>query len=435
MTLWLILTIMTSAAAVWMSVPLIRRFERPRAGSAGDIAVYRDQLHEVDSERQLGLIDDTQAEAARIEIKRRVLTAERSERPMMPKLSSGERNFALICATGIVVLGSVGLYAVTGRPDLPAVQAAARRGLIVFSADRSAADGSAGAAQALTSEDTAELRPQTGLPSVEEMIERLAARLQQNPKDTEGWRTLGWSYLSIGQFREAAEAYSKAIALYPDIAEFRGARIEALVGLANGVVTSDARNAIEETLKVDPKNARARFFVGLAKEQDGDETSAVADWTTLLKDVNVDEPWVTDLQNRINALKDGGSGATLAARPKSAVAAGLPGISTSLEGSAAPQAVDKGPSPEDVQAAETMAPTDRSAMIRAMVEGLAARLVQSPFDADGWIKLIRSRMVLGESDLAKRALAQSLDLFENNTPERDRIAAVAQQLGLEPNNK
>jgi cytochrome c-type biogenesis protein CcmH len=113
MTLWLVLTVMTSVAAVLVSAPFVRRFDRPRSGSAGDIEVYRDQLKEVESELQQGLIDDAQAETARAEIKRRALTADRMEQPALPNLSQGERNFAVMGVTGIVVLGSVGLYAAT----------------------------------------------------------------------------------------------------------------------------------------------------------------------------------------------------------------------------------------------------------------------------------------------------------------------------------
>jgi cytochrome c-type biogenesis protein CcmH len=99
-------------------------------------------------------------------------------------------------------------------------------------------------------------------------------------------------------------------------------------------------------------------------------------------------------------------------------------------GSHTPREAENGPSPEDVQAAQAMPPADRSLMIREMVEGLANRLEQSPRDADGWIKLIRSRVVLGESKLAKQALARGLNVFADDAEARDRIAAAAQQLGL-----
>jgi cytochrome c-type biogenesis protein CcmH len=431
MTLWLILTIMTSAAAVLVSAPFIRRFDRPQAESAGDIEVYRDQLKEVESELRQGLIDDTQAETARIEIRRRALAADRMEQPVTPKLSHDERNFAVICVAGIVVLGSVGLYAATGNPDLPSMRGsgAAQRASTAFSRDSSTLE-SAAAMQTPGSENEGQLRPQTGLPPVEDMIQRLATRLLRNPKDAEGWRTLGWSYLSIGRFPEAAEAYAKAIELSPNIAEFRSARIEALVRSADGVVTADARRAIEDTLQLDPKDARARFFKGLAKEQGGDKTSALTDWTELLKDVNSDEPWLPDLKNRITGLeRDLGVDADARpAAPKPAITGGL------LDRLRAPggwqTSQEKGPSREDVQAADAMPPADRSAMIRGMVDGLASRLEQSPRDADGWIKLIRSRIVLGETELAKQALARGLEVFAEEAQQRDRIIAAAQKLGL-----
>ena len=55
------------------------------------------------------------------------------------------------------------------------------------------------------------------LPSVEDLIQRLVARLKTTPDDANGWRMLGWSHFGIGRFQEAAAAYAKAIALQPTI--------------------------------------------------------------------------------------------------------------------------------------------------------------------------------------------------------------------------
>jgi cytochrome c-type biogenesis protein CcmH len=437
MTLWLVLTIMISAAAVLVSAPFIRRLDRPQAGLAGDIEVYRDQLKEVEHELRQGVIDDAQAETARVEIKRRALAADRIEQPTLPKLSQDERNFAVMGVAGIVVLGSVGLYAATGNPDLPSMHgsSAAPRTTSTFAREPSTVERFAATTQSLTDEDQRQPRSQTGLPPVEEMIRRLAARLVQSPNDAAGWRTLGWSYASIGHFSEAAEAYAKAIELSPGEAEIRSARIEVLVKSADGIVTAGTRKAIEETLAVDPKDARARFFHGLAKEQDGDKTSALAEWSELLKDVNSDELWVADLKSRVSELERDLGVETPRSGPSTPGTAG--GLLEALRTPRGPQpqmsrAVEKGPSQEEVRAAEAMPAGDRAAMIQSMVDGLAGRLEQSPRDADGWIKLIRSRVVLGETELAKRALARGLEVFADDNQQRDRIAAAAQQLGLSP---
>jgi cytochrome c-type biogenesis protein CcmH len=434
MTLWIILTIMTSAAAVLLSAPFIRRFDQPQAESAGDVEVYRDQLKEVDNEQQQGLIDDVQAEAARLEIKKRVLAADKIERPVVPILSGGERSFAMICVTGIVVLGSVGLYAATGNPDLPSTRSsgAIQQASAAFTRDSTPARPVA-AMQTFASENQGQPTSQPDLPPVDEMIRRLAARLLQNPKDVQGWRTLGWSYLNLGRFSEASEAYAKAIELSPGDTEIRSARIEALVRSADGVVTTDAKSAIEDTLKIDPKNAHARFFKGLEKEQEGDKTSALTEWREVLRDADPNDSWVPDLKNRISELErvlgtDAAARTTGAAKP--AVAGGSLETSRAARGSPMAPAIEKEPSPQDVKAAETMAPADRSAMIRGMVDRLANRLEKSPRDADGWIKLMQSRVVLGETELAKQALAHAMEAFTDDTQQRDRIVAAAQQLGL-----
>ncbi len=403
MTLWLILTIMTSAAAVLVSAPFVRRFDQRRARAANDVEVYRDQLKEVEREATLGVIDADQAESARVEIKRRLLAADRADGPALPGLAAEERKFAVIAVSGMVILGSVGLYAVTGNPDLRS-SGGARRAPSAIPRELSMLESFAEATQAPTFENQRQQRPQTGLPPVDEMI----------------------------RFSEASEAYAKAIELDPNIAEIRSARIDALVKSADGIVTPDAKRAIEETLKLDPKDTGARFFKGLAKEQEGNRTSALTDWVELLKDANPDEPWVPEVKSRVVSLERD-LGIDVAARPDMPKPAAAGGLLETLRAQGRPQmsqAIEKGPTLEDVQVAEAMPPADRSAMIRDMVDGLANRLETSPRDADGWIKLIRSRMVLGETELAKQALARGLEVFAEDKQQRDRIGAAAQQLGL-----
>jgi cytochrome c-type biogenesis protein CcmH len=430
MTLWLILTIMISVAAVLLSAPFVRRFGQPQSDMAGDLEVYRDQLREIENELRLGSIDDAQADAARVEIKRRALAADKMAQSAMPKLSQTERSFAMICVVAIVVFGSVALYAITGKADLQSAQGFASAQRNAFPGAQESLSPEGVSAQTSGSESARQQQPKAGLPSVEEMIDRLVARLAQNPKDIEGWRTLGWSYVNTGRFSEAEEAYAKAIELNPGSADIRSARVDALVSAANGKVTTEAKKAIDDTLSLDPKDIRARFFRGLAKEQEGDSASALSEWVELLKDADSDEPWVSDLRDRVARLERdlGVAPATHPSGSKSVSASELVETLKAQEGM--PRAVDKGPSPEDAQRAEAMLPAERSNMIRGMVDGLVNRLEQSPRDADGWIKLIRSRVVLGEDELAKQALTRGLAVFADDPLERDRIAAAAQQLGL-----
>lgn len=441
MTLWFVLTVMIAIAAVLVSAPFIRRLERSRLESAGELTVYRDQLKEIENEAAQGLIDSAQAESASIEIKRRILAADRAEDPSNAALSRQERRFAVTVVTSIVIFGSVALYAMVGNPDLPAAtrQAAVEPPVVQPSVAASALKPASAQPQPITlsppQASQAAAQPQTGLPPVEEMIQRLQTRLQRNPQDPEGWRVLGWSYFGIDRFIDAADAYSKAIELRPTFAGYRSARAEALVRDADGRVTPEAKKELEEALKLDPKDPRARFFIGLAKEQGGDKAAALAEWKSLLAEADPNETWLSDLKQRVTDLRRD-LGDDSAPPPAASTASGT-GLLDTLKAAdnARPQTVDpaaRDPRPEDVRKAEKMAPEDRTAMIRGMVDGLASRLDQSPHDADGWIKLIRSRVVLGEADQAKKSLLRALTVFPEDGPERTRIVESAQQLGLTP---
>lgn len=439
MTLWLVLTVMIAVAAVLVSSPFIRRLERSRLQSSGDVAVYRDQLKEIENEVAQGVLDRAQADSAGIEIKRRILAADRAAGPGDGPLSVGERKFAVVSVTSIVVFGSIALYAFVGSPDLPAATAASSATPVPVAAPASADSPVArlAAAQSATqpvppakSSAGSSAPAQTGLPPVEEMVGRLEARLQRNPQDADGWRMLGWSYFSIERFNEAADAYAKAIALKPGVADFRSGRAEALIRAANGSVTAEAKAEIDEVLKLDPKDARARFFAGLAKVQAGDKSAALSDWSNLYAEASPAEPWIADLKQRIDDLrKELGLGESAA--PAGTAGNLLDALKKADEvaaRSAAP--AERGPRPEDVRAAQAMAPSDRAAMIRGMVDGLASRLEQSPRDAEGWVKLIRSRVVLGDADLARQSLQRALDVFTEDGAERTKIVEAGRQLGL-----
>jgi cytochrome c-type biogenesis protein CcmH len=441
MTLWFVMTVMIAIAAVLMSAPFIRRLERSRLESAGELTVYRDQLKEIENEAAQGLIDSAQAESASIEIKRRILAADRAESPSNAALSRQERRFAVAIVTTVVTFGSIALYAMVGSPDLPAAtrQVAVEPSVGRPSVPASALKPASAKPQPITlppsQASQAAAQPQTALPPVEEMIQRLLTRLQRNPQDPEGWRVLGWSYFGIERFADAADAYSKAIKLRPTFAGYRTARAEALVRDADGRVTPEAKNDLEAALKLDPKDSRARFFNGLAKEQGGDKAAALADWNSLLAEADPNEPWLSDLKQRATDLRRdlGDSSTPPPAKPKPSGTGLLDALKAA--DNASPQAVDpaaRDPRPDDIRSAEKMAPEDRTAMIRGMVDGLANRLDQSPHDTDGWIKLIRSRVVLGEADQAKKTLQRALTVFPEDGPERTRIIESAQQLGLSP---
>jgi cytochrome c-type biogenesis protein CcmH len=429
--LWFILTVMTSIAAVFVSAPFIRRLDRRRSGVSSDVVIYRDQLKEVDNEAALGLIDASQAETAKTEIKRRMLAAKETDDSALPMLSSGERTFAAIGVAGIVVFGSVGLFALTANLEPYSAASFAALQPTVTNMVEKPVNKVPDANIPFPPPGTAppgrpSKRAEPPLPPVEEMIQKLVTRLQRNPKDTEGWRVLGWSYFSTDHFTEAAAAYARAIELNPDSADYRNARTDALIRAANGVVTPEAKEAMEETIKLHPKDPRARYFRGLALDQSGDKSAALKQWNDLLGELDPNDPLSLELKQKIGGGKDDdrvGEAQTPMSDPKSSFGA-------TISGGATESPTDRGPQPEDIRNAATLAPADRAAMIQRMVDSLQDRLEQSPRDVDGWIKLIRSRSVLGDTNKAQQTLEKALKIFDEDTAERKRIITAAEELGL-----
>src|SRR5580704_6635439 len=352
-TIWMI---MTSAAAGFLAVPFLRAYDRKCVAAATrDIEACRDQLTRVDEEAAAGDLNGDRAETARAEITRRLVAAVRAYEPIVQGISIGERNFAAAAIAGVIVLGSVGLYGLDDSPDLSPGSASTRS---AGQPGASAVEQLAAATQA-QGDEVQSLNPAQGqLGGVEEMIARLTERLNRNPKDAEGWRMLGWSYFNTERFAQSAAAYAKAIDLDPENAELRSSRGEALVRAADGQVTEEAKAVFAQALRHDAKDPRGRFFMGLAKEQAGNKSAALDDWVAILNDTDTNEPWVSDLTQRVTELSQE-IGIDVSARLRRSQPGGLLGMLQQKETGAAvaaplaaapPAAAPKsgGPSAEDV---------------------------------------------------------------------------------------
>lgn len=407
MTLWIILTVMVALAVVGLVIPLVRRYEAAADSRSATLAVLKDQLAEIDGQEKAGTATSAEAEALRSELRRRMLAEAREggevARPYGAQ-SLGRFAFAM---AAVVALAATGLYAMMGRPDL------------VTAADPAAAPAGAGAPGA----DAA------GASDIDGLISGLEQKMAANPDDPEGWRMLGWSYFQTGRFGESANAYRRAVAIAPQGPGYQSAFGEALVQAAQGSVTPEAAAAFEAAKTLDPADARARYFLAVLKDQRGDRAGALADWIALLNEAPADAPWAPDLRGFVERIAKE-DGIDLTGRLKPAPAAALPGMPAA--GTAPPPvaAPARGPSQDEVKAAMAMPEGDRQAMVRGMVDGLAARLQSSPRDADGWVRLMRARMVLGEPAAATAALKQGVAAFADSPAEQRKLREAAASLGV-----
>lgn len=382
--LWMAIAALTALVMALVVFPLIRRQRSVAPDRAAyELTVYQDQLAEIDRDIERGLLPADRAEAARIEIKRRILSSAAAAPAIPPSARRVGRSPVLAMVLAVMVpLAALGLYWDLGHP-----------GGFQQPAAPSAADG-----QSLT---------------MEEAVAQLQQRLDAEPANLEDWLLLGRSYLSLGRPAEAVVAYRTAAALSgqrPDVLADYG---EALVAADQGRVLPMANSLFKRALTDDPSDAKARYYIALGKAQQGDLEGALQDWTDVLALSPADAPWVPAVrEQRDRAARDLGIDAG-SIEPSAEVRA--------LVGSAAPVAGAvpgpvpgpgvasgvPGPSREDVAAAEQMSAEDRAAMIRSMVDRLAARLEDEPDNLEGWLRLAGAYEVIGESDKARDARARA----------------------------
>ena len=268
-------------------------------------------------------------------------------------------------------------------------------------------------------------------PSVDDVITKLEARLKTNPKDAQGWRMLGWSYFQTQRFAEAATALKQSTKLDPEHAETFSFLGESLVLASNveGKIPADARAAFDRAFKLDPKDARARYFQAVSMDIAGQHKKAITAWFALLKDTPADAPYADDIravirnvgkmrnievEKRLAAAALAANPSGLASNSASAALAGPPGTQASATQASAVQSM----------------PAQQQAMIRGMVDGLEAKLISSPNNPDGWIMLMRSRMQLGEPGKAAKALKDGLAAMRNDPATASRLREAAKAAGV-----
>ncbi|NVO14483.1 MAG: c-type cytochrome biogenesis protein CcmI [Rhodoplanes sp.] len=349
MTFSLLLALMTAVAlgaALW---PLVRRPAPSRGGD--DVAIYRDQLDEIERDLSTGAIAPAEAEAARVEVSRRLIAAAEATPAADPAVAPSKSPALRRVAAAVLIvlpLAGLGYYLATGSPDMPG-QPLADRLARVHEGQGSASDESAAMAA---------------------MVPRVEAHLRANPEDGRGWAVLGPAYMRLERFDDAAKAYRNAIRLLGETGDRVADLGEALVGQAGGTVTPAAKAQFERAVALDREHVSGRFYLGLAAKQSGQPEAARRMWEALLAKAPEGAPWVGFVKTALAGLDGAGQG----------------GAAVDV-----PQALTD----------------DQKTMVRGMIDQLAERLRKNGSDVEGWLRLVRSHMVMRETDKARAALAEA----------------------------
>ena len=352
---------------------LLRPLWRPAMPSRKlrpEVAIYRDQLAELDADRARGLIGDEAAATARLEIERRLLAVPEAA-PEINQSTPQRRRLAVVLAILVAAL-SLGLYLELGRPDLADAPIAGRDGA-----------ESADSASALPPPpiDPAQLA------LLEDEVAKLEASLDENPSQRDAWVALGNRLIELGRYRDAIDAFDQAIAQGADDRLTQSRLGVALTFNQGGAVSPEAEAAFRRALVADANDIAASYWLAIRELQLGRGDAALRQLIAIEQALPADAPQrqsvaavINDVAQRLGIDPD-------VAREQMATDAGtIPDASQIPEGE------------------------DQEAFVLSMVEGLAAKLEENPDDLEGWQKLGRSWTVLGEFEKAEAAYGRAADL-------------------------
>jgi cytochrome c-type biogenesis protein CcmH len=381
MTLWFVFALMTAAAIFAVLLPLGVGSRAQTGGS--ETTVYKDQLAEIDRDVAAGLIGATEADAARVEISRRLLAAaDQTRDPPVQSNTRLRRSAALLSLVGLPVL-AVAVYLPLGSPrlgDFPLAQRA---------------------------------RAPDATQPLDALVAKVEQHLEQNPTDARGWTVLAPVLARLGRFDDAARAYRNAIAYGGETADRRADLGEVIAAAAGGVVTAEAKGEFEHAQALQADDPKASYFLGLAAEQDGRNADAASIWRALLSKAPQNAPWRPLIEAALTRVGVPGAPAPGAPAP----GAPAPGAPALPDGAMA--------------AAKDMSDSDRGTMIRGMVERLATRLKQNGDDVEGWLRLVRAYMVMGDRDKAQGALSDARQAVANDVERLRQLNEGLKKLGLD----
>lgn len=366
MTLWFVLALMTAVAIFAVLWPLSRT--PARAVSQSGLAIYKDQLDELERDQMSGLISPADAGAARVEISRRLLAASSDDAAFTTSTHLNIRRSVAVLALVALPLAAIVIYARQGAPLMPSFPLAARQAAPV---------------------ETAPL---------EQLVTKVEAHLEKNPTDGRGWEVLAPVLARLGRAEDAVRAYRNVVTYQGETATRRADLGEAMAAAAGGIVTADAKQEFERAVSLDATNVAARYFLGLSAQQDGNRAQASTMWRALLQNAPGNAPWRSQVEQALAA-----NDATIA-----------PQISN-----------------DAIDATKDMTPEQRNAMVGEMVSRLAERLKANGDDPDGWLRLVRAYKVLGDDIRAREAIADARRAVTGNSDRLREFNDAIKRLGFE----
>ena len=310
-TFIIVAVLMVAAALAWVLWPLLRPSNRKLIEQrAANLTIFKDQFADLDADLRRGSISQDQYGEARAELERRMLDEARAEKTAPAPASSARVKTALVLAAAIPIVAGL-LYAKLGAPDAFSPLATA----------------------------TQDSHQMTGA-QVEEMTAKLAARLEKEPDNIDGWVMLARTYYSQRRFEEASRAYEKLTVLLPNEPALYADYADALAMAQGRKIAGKPLELVKKALALDPNQWKALAMAGTEAFDRKDFKSAVEYWERL-KASSAGEPIAQQIQGSIDeARKLGGLPPSPGVAPMAAAKA-TPAPMAAAKSTPAPAAAEK----------------------------------------------------------------------------------------------
>lgn len=276
---WIIAAGLTLLAMAFVVLPLLRGFKNTGISSDElNLEVFQQQLEELDNDLDSGILDQTRYDAARKDLEKELLTDVSGDKVAPAAMNSSSGRWAMGTAVFIPV-SAVIIYQILGTPEIIPRLTGQVPDTTVNSAQEQAKN----------------------LPPMEELVQKLADKLVEQPENIDGWLMLARSYMSMSRVQEGLEAYGQAMKLAPENTAVLLAYAEGLAKTDSNNFTGKAASLVEKAVKLDADNPNARWMMGIVSYQRGNYPAAVEHWEraqTLLGPDNKDAATIA------NALED-----------------------------------------------------------------------------------------------------------------------------------
>ncbi len=249
-----------------------RRQQQDHSRKSENLAIFRDQLAELEREKAEGTLLEADFQQARTELQRRLLEDVDSNEALLP--TSGKSRPTALALLLILPLAAVLSYGVLGNP-------------------RALDPANTTAQKQMTAED------------ISAMVNRLAEKMKNNPDDLNGWLMLARSYKMMGRYADAVDAYAKAEPMVDKDPELLASYAETIAMAAGKGLAGKPRELINKALKLDPKHGHSLFLAGAAAMEAGEGAAGIAYWEALLPQVEAGSELDQMLRSGIAEMKQG----------------------------------------------------------------------------------------------------------------------------------